>query len=84
MLRIEVVSGRFKWVWLTIALAVMASRVILGAHFLSDVLFGAYLGVMVTELIAVAFEKKSHRITYGQPGQGPPQPAGNGRVPIEG
>ena len=70
------VSGRFKWAWLTIALAVMASRVILGAHFPSDVLFGAYLGVVVTELIAAAFEKKSKRITW-QPGQGPPQPAGN-------
>lgn len=33
------------------ALAVMASRVILGAHFPSDVLFGAYLGVLVTELL---------------------------------
>lgn len=70
------VSGRFEWALLTIALAVMASRVILGAHFPSDVLFGAYLGVVVTELIAAAFEKKSKRITR-QPGQGPPQPAGN-------
>ena len=55
------VTGRFRWVWLTIALAVMASRVIVGAHFPSDVLFGAYLGVVVTELIAAAFEKKSKR-----------------------
>jgi undecaprenyl-diphosphatase len=70
------VSGRLKWALLTIALAVMASRVILGAHFPSDVLFGAYLGVVVTELIAAAFEKKSKRITR-QPGQGPPQPADN-------
>ena len=71
------VIGRFRWAWLTIALAVMASRVILGAHFPSDVLFGAYLGVVVTELIAEAFEKRSKRITW-QPGQGPQQPAGNG------
>ena len=70
------VIGRFQWALLTIALAVMASRVILGAHFPSDVLFGAYLGVVVTELIAAAFEKKSKRITR-QPGQGPAQPAGN-------
>ena len=70
------VTGRFKWAWLTIALAVMASRVILGAHFPSDVLFGAYLGVVVTELIAAAFEKKSKRITW-QPGQEDAQPAGN-------
>lgn len=70
------VSGRFKWAWLTIALAVMASRVILGAHFPSDVLFGAYLGVVITELVAAAFEKKSKRIT-GRPGQEDAQPAGN-------
>ena len=69
-------SGRFKWALLTIALAVMASRVILGAHFPSDVLFGAYLGVVVTELIAAAFEKKSKRITL-PPGQAPAQPSGN-------
>ncbi len=68
------VTGRFRWVWLIIALAVMASRVILGAHFPSDVLFGAYLGLVVTELIAVAFEKKSKPITR-QPEPGPPQPA---------
>jgi undecaprenyl-diphosphatase len=69
------VIGRFKWVWLTVALAVMASRVIVGAHFPSDVIFGAFLGVVATELIAVAFEKKSRRITL-QPGHGPVERAG--------
>ena len=49
---------RFKYVLPGIALAVMASRVIVGAHFPSDVMFGAYLGVVVTELTAVGFEKK--------------------------
>ena len=58
-----VVTGRFKYIRLTIALAVMASRVIVGAHFPSDVLFGAYLGVVVTELIAAGFEKKGLLIT---------------------
>jgi len=57
------VTGRFKYIRLTIALAVMASRVIVGAHFPSDVLFGAYLGVVVTELIAAGFEKKGLLIT---------------------
>jgi membrane-associated phospholipid phosphatase len=50
----------------------MASRVIVGAHFPSDVLFGAYLGVVVTELIAVGFEKKGLVITR-QPEKTPPQ-----------
>ncbi|MGA2027400.1 MAG: phosphatase PAP2 family protein [Syntrophobacteraceae bacterium] len=58
-----VVTGRFKYIWLSIALAVMASRVIVGAHFPSDVLFGAYLGVVVTKLIAAGFEKKGLVIT---------------------
>jgi len=60
---LNAVTGRFKYVWLSIALAVMASRVIVGAHFPGDVLFGAYLGVVVTELIAVGFEKKGLVIT---------------------
>lgn len=67
------VTGRFKYIGLSIALAVMASRVIVGAHFPSDVLFGAYLGVVVTELIAVGFEKKGLVITR-QPEKAPPQP----------
>jgi len=67
-----VVTGRFRHILLSIALAVMASRVIVGAHFPSDVLFGAYLGVVVTELIAVGFEKKGVVITR-KPGKAPPQ-----------
>jgi membrane-associated phospholipid phosphatase len=58
-----VVTGRFKSIWLIIALAVMASRVAVGAHFPSDVMFGAYLGVIVTEVVAAGFEKKGFRIT---------------------
>jgi membrane-associated phospholipid phosphatase len=68
-----VVTGRFRHILLGIALAVMASRVILGAHFPSDVLFGAYLGVVVTELIAAGFEKKGLVITR-KPEKAPPQP----------
>ncbi len=68
-----VVTGRFKYIRLSIALAVMASRVIVGAHFPSDVLFGAYLGVVVTCLIAVGFEKKG-LVIIRQPKKAPPQP----------
>ncbi|MFZ0931779.1 MAG: phosphatase PAP2 family protein [Syntrophobacteraceae bacterium] len=60
---LNVATGRFRYVWLSIALAVMASRVIVGAHFPGDVLFGAYLGVVVTALVAVGFEKKGLVIT---------------------
>ncbi len=71
---VGVVAGRFKYILLSIALAVMASRVIVGAHFPSDVMFGAYLGIVVTELTAAGFEKKGLPITR-QPEQGPPQAA---------
>jgi membrane-associated phospholipid phosphatase len=69
-----VVTGRFKHILLSIALAVMASRVIVGAHFPSDVLFGAYLGVVVTELIAAGFERKGLVIAR-KPEKAPPQAA---------
>lgn len=68
------VTGRFRYVLLSIALAVMASRVIVGAHFPSDVMFGAYLGIVVTELTAAGFEKKGFPIAR-RPEQGPPRPA---------
>jgi membrane-associated phospholipid phosphatase len=55
-------TGRFKYIWPVIALAVMASRLVLEAHFLSDVIFGAWLGVVVTWLTAAVFEKKGLRI----------------------
>jgi len=70
---LNAVTGRFKYLRLSIVLAVMASRVILGAHFPGDVLFGAYLGVVVTELIAVGFEKKG-LVLIRQSGKAPPQP----------
>ena len=68
-----VVTRRFKLILLSIALVVMASRVIVGAHFPSDVLFGAYLGVVVTELVAVGFEKKG-LVIRRKPEKAPPQP----------
>ncbi len=75
---LSVVTARFKYIWLIIALAVMASRVIVGAHFPSDVIFGAYLGVVVTELMAVCFEKKGLRFTQ-QPVRSEEQEAGGGK-----
>jgi membrane-associated phospholipid phosphatase len=45
------VSGRCGFILLIAALAVVASRVVLGAHFPSDVIFGAYLGLVITQLL---------------------------------
>lgn len=55
---LSLVMGRFKWALLIAALAVMTSRVVVGAHFPSDVLFGAYLGMVITGLLAEGFEKR--------------------------
>jgi membrane-associated phospholipid phosphatase len=59
---LHIVAERFALALLLIALAVMASRVVVGAHFPSDVLFGAYLGVVITGLLAEGFEKKGLKI----------------------
>jgi membrane-associated phospholipid phosphatase len=64
---LSVATGRFKYLWLILALAVMASRVVLTAHFISDLIFGAYLGVVVTELVAVGFER-SGKLRCGEAG----------------
>ncbi len=61
---LNIVTGRFKFMLLSVALAVTASRVVVGAHFPSDVLFGAYVGIVVTELLAEAFEKKGVEIAF--------------------
>jgi membrane-associated phospholipid phosphatase len=50
--------GRFWYVYLIVALAVMTSRVVLNAHYPSDVIFGAYLGILITELIRGALQRK--------------------------
>lgn len=64
------VLGRFKYALLIAALAVMTSRVVVGAHFPSDVLFGAYLGVVITGLLAGGFEKRGLKIGIrGKQGQ---------------
>jgi len=45
---------RYRFIFLAIAILVAANRVIIGAHFLSDVIAGAYLGV-ITPLYFKAF-----------------------------
>ncbi|MDR3569197.1 MAG: phosphatase PAP2 family protein [Syntrophobacteraceae bacterium] len=59
---LTLVLERFKYELLIIALAVMTSRVAVGAHFPSDVLFGAYLGVVITAAVAREFDKRGFQI----------------------
>ncbi len=53
---------RLKPVFLIVAALLAASRVIITAHFLSDVLFGALLAATVTLVISRLFEKQGCRI----------------------
>lgn len=42
---------RFRWLWITVAVLVCLSRVVIGAHYPSDVLIGAYVGIFVAILL---------------------------------
>ncbi len=55
---IYLLTGRFRYILPLLVLAVMASRVVIGSHFPADVIFGAYLGVMVTALVKIGFDMK--------------------------
>jgi membrane-associated phospholipid phosphatase len=39
------------------AALIAASRVVMGAHYLSDVVMGAFIGVLATRMLAVAFAR---------------------------
>ncbi len=69
------VLGRFKYPLLISALAVMSSRVVVGAHFPSDVLFGAWLGVAVTGLLWRGFHKRGLSIRAANREREEPRPA---------
>ncbi|MHC1729410.1 MAG: YitT family protein [Syntrophobacteraceae bacterium] len=75
------VWGRFRYLYLLIALAVLASRVIVGSHYPGDVIFGAWLAILVTELIRSGFEKKGlglRRPSEPVPSNHQGKPAGSG------
>jgi membrane-associated phospholipid phosphatase len=42
---------QWRWFWIPIALMVCMSRVAIGAHYLSDVIMGAYIGIFVAFLL---------------------------------
>jgi membrane-associated phospholipid phosphatase len=48
MLSLYFLFPRFGYLWLAFAFLVMASRVVLGVHYLSDVVFASYLAIVVT------------------------------------
>ncbi len=62
-----IVSGKCRPVYIVPALAVMLSRVVIGAHFISDVVFGSYLALVMVLLVKAAFERAGLEIS--QPGK---------------
>ena len=50
------IKPRYSFFYLLIALMVMASRIIIGEHFLSDVIVGAYIGYITTRYLKGFFE----------------------------
>lgn len=65
MLCLYFINPRYKAIYLTVALVIVASRVILCHHYLSDVVFGAYLAVICTVCLKHFFEKKGLSISPG-------------------
>jgi membrane-associated phospholipid phosphatase len=52
------IRDKYLYIYIPAASAIILSRVILDAHFLSDVIFGAYLAIVVTSFLKIVFEKK--------------------------
>ncbi len=50
----------FNWFWLSIACLIGFSRIYLGVHYLSDVIFGALLGYFIGELFV--YLEENHKI----------------------
>jgi len=58
MLSLYFVFPRLKYIWLSVALLVMVSRVVVGVHFLSDIVFGSYVAILTTLYIRHLFQKQ--------------------------
>lgn len=57
-LALYLITRRYGLAYLLLALLVMASRIVVGAHYPSDVLFGSYLAVVTTLAVKTAFENR--------------------------
>jgi len=49
---LAILFPRWRLLWYALAILVSMSRVIIGAHYLSDVLAGAYVAVMTVLVLA--------------------------------
>ena len=58
MVALWIMVPRYDLMWLAIAVIVSLSRVIITVHYLSDVLFGAYLGIAGSLWLRTLWERK--------------------------
>ena len=65
MLALYFLIPEYRWLYLTIAVLVIASRVVLCDHFLSDVVFGSYLAILTTVYVKSAFIRRRIEIFPG-------------------
>lgn len=65
MTAFAVVLPRLRYLWLTVAVAVAASRVIISVHYLSDVAMGSYCGIVGTVLLARLFAARDWPLRRG-------------------
>jgi undecaprenyl-diphosphatase len=64
---IPVINREFKnlrWFWIFFAIFVCLSRIYLGAHYLSDVMWGAILGYATGKLFIWLEEKKMLKLSW--------------------
>ena len=62
MLALYYFYPKYKYLYVAAAVLVAGSRVVIAAHYLSDVVFGAYLALVITPLLKSRFEKAGYRI----------------------
>ncbi|MFZ2448699.1 MAG: phosphatase PAP2 family protein [Syntrophobacteraceae bacterium] len=77
LLALCLISKRFGPASILIVPPLAMSRVVIGSHYLSDVIFGSYLAVVTTLFLREAFEKKGLSISWS-PDRPPAGPEGAG------
>jgi len=50
---------KYRWLYIVIAVSVIASRVVLCEHYLSDVVFGSYLAMLTTVYLKSVFVRRN-------------------------